>query len=92
MSDADPSTVVPEKEGGDETKGHDDIIDDNGTKSDNDEGVISSNADPFMKVSQQRLEEESSSVIKGKENINEKVNSSVRLGEFAEFHFYIICT
>ena len=92
ITDADPSTVVPEKEGGDETKGHDDNVDDNGNKSDNDEGVISSNADPCMAVSPQRLEEESSSVIKGKESINEKVNSLVSLGEFAELHNPIIFT
>ena len=92
VSDADPSTVVPEKEGGDETKGHDDLVDDNGNKSDKDEGMISSNADSFMMVSMQRLEEESSSLIKDKGNIKEKVNSLVSLGEFAELHNPIIFT
>jgi hypothetical protein len=85
VSDADPSTVVSDKEGGDERKGHDDIIDDNDNKSDKDEGVISTNADPCMRVSTQRLEA-SSSLIKDKGNIKEKVNSLVILGEFAELH------
>jgi hypothetical protein len=92
VSDADPSTVVPEKEGGDETKGHDDITDDNGKKSDKDEGMISSNANSCMMVSMQRLEEEMTSVIKDKGNIKEKFNSLLSLGEFAELHNTIMFT
>ena len=41
-SDAEPATVVLEKEGVDETKTHDNIIEDNANLSDEDESVISS--------------------------------------------------
>ena len=90
VSDADPSTVVPEKEGGDETKGHDDIIDDNGNKSHIDGGVIGGHDDSSLMVSPAKIGEQTSSEPKGKAAANEKDNSSSMSGEFTELHNPII--